>query len=98
MGPSLYRWYGLSLVYVLAVLINWLGCFMLGIVRSEGLEGSWLADVKVRGMQLFVITYVVYVQIMLLVPVVPVLFCSVCRACAWLAHTKVDRRPPMMGH
>jgi hypothetical protein len=49
MGPSLYRWYALSLVYVLAVLINWLGCFMLGIARSEGLEGSWLADVKVGG-------------------------------------------------
>jgi hypothetical protein len=48
MGPSLYRWYGLSLLYVLAVLINWLGCFMLAVARSEGLEGSWLADVKVR--------------------------------------------------
>jgi hypothetical protein len=49
MGPSLYGWYGLSLVYVLAVLINWLGCFMLGMAHSEGLQGSWLADVKVGG-------------------------------------------------
>eukprot|EP00883_Tetradesmus_obliquus_P016049 jgi/Sobl393_1/9225/SZX75791.1 len=47
MGPSLYRWYALSLVYVLGVLLHWLGCFMLGVARmGEGLQGSWLADVK----------------------------------------------------
>jgi hypothetical protein len=54
MGPSLYRWYGMGMLYVLGVLLNWLGCFMLGVARSEGLAGSWLADVKVR---LKVITY-----------------------------------------
>ncbi len=48
MGPSVYRWYGLSLVYVLAVLINWLACSMLAIAHSEGLTNSWLVDVKVR--------------------------------------------------
>lgn len=47
MGRSVYRWYSLSLVYVLGVLINWLACIMLGIAQHEGLENSWLADVKV---------------------------------------------------
>jgi hypothetical protein len=47
MGATMYRWYMLSLVYVLAVLINWLSCIMLTIAATEGLDSSWLADVKV---------------------------------------------------
>jgi hypothetical protein len=47
-GGALYRWYLLSLLYVLAVLINWLACMMLFIARWEGAQHSWLSDVKGR--------------------------------------------------
>eukprot|EP00879_Flechtneria_rotunda_P013822 GHRR01014435.1.p1 GENE.GHRR01014435.1~~GHRR01014435.1.p1 ORF type:complete len:288 (+),score=62.21 GHRR01014435.1:1120-1983(+) len=46
MGHSLYRWYMLSLVYVLGVLINWLACTMLCISNVEGQEHSWLTNVR----------------------------------------------------
>eukprot|EP00879_Flechtneria_rotunda_P024919 GHRR01026446.1.p1 GENE.GHRR01026446.1~~GHRR01026446.1.p1 ORF type:complete len:369 (+),score=61.91 GHRR01026446.1:826-1932(+) len=52
MGHSLYRWYMLSLVYVLGVLINWLACTMLCISYVEGQEHSWLTNVRV-GIVLF---------------------------------------------
>jgi hypothetical protein len=50
-GGALYRWYLLSLLYVLAVLINWLACMMLFIARWEGAEYSWLSDVKGRDLR-----------------------------------------------
>jgi hypothetical protein len=42
-------YYFMSLLYVLAVLLNWLACMMLAIAHHEDPQLSWLASVKVRG-------------------------------------------------